>query len=349
MASVHRPSEGLSPLALYERVRGALVLRHYSGRTVEAYVGWVRRYVMFWQRRDPSFLGAREVEGFLTHLAVEGSVSASTQNQALAALMFLYGEVLRIDIGELGEPVRARRPQRLPVVMTREEVRAVLGRMTGVWHLMGSLLYGSGLRLSECVGLRVRDVDFGTRQIFVRQGKGQRDRVTMLPQGLAEALAEHLRGVKARYERDRAEGGGRVQLPQALQFKYPSASGEWPWQWVFPASRRYLDRERKDRQRHHLHETALQRAVREAVLAAGLSKAVSCHTFRHSFATHLLEAGYDIRTIQKLLGHQDLRTTMLYTHVLRRGPMGVTSPLDAVALSNAAGEAWVSPGAPKVS
>ncbi len=325
-------SPSLSPMALYERVRSAGALRHYSSKTVDAYVGWVRRFVMFHQRQNPSFLGAGEIEAFLTHLAVQESVSASTQNQALAALLFLYNDVLGKSVGELGEPVRAKRPHRLPVVMTRDEVRAVLGHMTGGWRLMGSLLYGAGLRLSECVTLRVRDVDFATKQIFIRRGKGQKDRVTMLPQGLVAPLVEHLQAVKKRHERDRKEGGGKVHLPQALTVKYPKAAGEWPWQWVFPASRQYLDAALGERRRHHVHETALQRAVRDAVLASGLSKAVSCHTFRHSFATHLLESGYDVRTIQKLLGHQDLRTTMLYTHVLQRGPLGVTSPLDAAAV-----------------
>ena len=319
-----------SPQALYERVRASGTLRHYSDRTVEAYVAWVRRFVMFHQRQNPSLLGAAEIEAFLTHLAVHDSVSASTQNQALAALLFLYNDVLGKNIEELGTPVRAKRPQRLPVVMTRDEVRAVLSHMKGVWRLMGSLLYGAGLRLSECVSLRVKDIDFSTKQLSVRRGKGQKDRVTMLPQGLIAPLTDHLRVVKKQHERDRSEGRGKVHLPQALALKYPNAAGEWPWQWVFPASRQYLDEELGERRRHHVHETALQRAVRDAVLATGLSKAVSCHTFRHSFATHLLESGYDMRTIQKLLGHQDLRTTMLYTHVLQRGPLGVTSPLDAV-------------------
>jgi integron integrase len=271
----------------------------------------------------------------LGHLAVDESVSSSTQNQALAALVFLYKvflykEVLQKELEPLGELARAKRPVRMPVVMTREEVRLVLSHMTGVWSLMGSLMYGSGLRLSECISLRVRDVDLGGPQLLVRRGKGQRDRATLLPRGLIAPLTEHLRVVKARHERDVADGGGFVQLPDALRVKYPKAAREWPWQWVFPATRQHLDSSTGERHRHHLHETALQRAVRAAVLWSGLSKAVSCHTFRHSFATHLLEAGYDVRTIQRLLGHRDLRTTMIYTHVLQRGPYGVRSPLDAV-------------------
>jgi integron integrase len=320
---------------LLESVRLALAVRHYSERTVEAYVGWVRRFVVFHGRQHPRLLGAREVERFLGHLAVDESVSSSTQNQALAALVFLYKvflykEVLQKELEPLGELARAKRPVRMPVVMTREEVRLVLSHMTGVWSLMGSLMYGSGLRLSECISLRVRDVDLGGPQLLVRRGKGQRDRATLLPRGLIAPLTEHLRVVKARHERDVADGGGFVQLPDALRVKYPKAAREWPWQWVFPATRQHLDSSTGERHRHHLHETALQRAVRAAVLWSGLSKAVSCHTFRHSFATHLLEAGYDVRTIQRLLGHRDLRTTMIYTHVLQRGPYGVRSPLDAV-------------------
>lgn len=231
-------------------------------------------------------------------------------------------------LASLGPVVHAKRPLRLPVVMTREEVAAVLGRLDGVWRLMASLLYGSGLRLLECASLRVKDVDFGGGQILVRRAKGQKDRVTLLPRSLLVSLEAHLLHVKARHQRDLSEGAGRVALPGALGVKYPNAGREWPWQWVFPATRRYLDPVNGEQRRHHLHETALQRAVRLAVLAAGISKPVSCHTFRHSFSTHLLEAGYDIRTIQKLLGHHDVRTTMIYTHVVDRGPFGVKSPLD---------------------
>ena len=313
---------------LLQSVRDALLLRHYSARTIEAYIAWVRRFVVFHGRRHPQSLGANEVAVFLSDLASRGHVSASTQNQALAALLFLYAEVLQRPLGSLGEVVHAKRPTRLPVVMTRPEVDAVLTRLDGVWRLMASLLYGSGLRLLECAELRVKDVDFGGGQLLVRRGKGQKDRATLLPRSLVQPLEAHLAMVRARHELDLREGAGHVELPGALLAKYPNASREWRWQWVFPATRRYIDPVTGEHRRHHLHETALQRAVRSAAVAAGISKPVSCHTFRHSFATHRLEAGYDIRTIQKLLGHQDLRTTMIYTHVLSRGPLGVKSPLD---------------------
>jgi integron integrase len=311
-------------------VRDALVLRHYSPKTVDAYVGWVRRYVIFQERRHPQSMGAREVSAFLSHLAIHLKVSASTQNQALAALLFLYSEVLGRQLGTIGDVVRAKRPARLPMVMTQTEVAAVLAGLHGKWRLMAALLYGSGMRLLECVSLRVKDVDFGGGQVFVRRGKGQRDRVTLLPRTLTAPLEEHLREVRVRHELDLSEGAGRVELPGALRAKYPNAPREWPWQWVFPATRRYVDPVTGEQRRHHVHETALQRAVRVAAVAVGLTKPVSCHTMRHSFATHLLEAGYDIRTIQKLLGHRDIRTTMVYTHVVNRGPLGVKSPLDQV-------------------
>jgi integron integrase len=259
-------------------------------------------------------------------------VSASTQNQALAALLFLYSEVLGRELGNLQDIVHAKRPVRLPVVMTEDEVAAVLSKLRGTWRLMASLLYGSGLRLLECVSLRVKDIDFGNGQILIRRGKGQRDRLGLLPQALREPLATHLTTVHARHQADLSEGAGHVELPSSLGVKYPNASREWPWQWVFPAARRYLDPLTGQQRRHHVHETALQRAVRAAAVAAALGKPVSCHTFRHSFATHLLEAGYDIRTIQKLLGHQDVRTTMIYTHVVKRGPLAVKSPLDRMGI-----------------
>lgn len=303
-------------------------MRHYSPNTIEAYVSWVRRFVLFHQRRHPRELGAEAVSAFLSDLAMRSGVSASTQNQALAALLFLYGEVLQRPLAALGPVVHAKRPARLPVVMTRGEVDAILARLDGVWRLMASLLYGSGLRLLECASLRVKDLDFGNGQIVVRRGKGQKDRTTLLPRSLMAPLGAHLVSVRARHQQDLAEGAGSVVLPGSLGNKYPNASREWPWQWVFPATRRYVDPTSGEQRRHHLHETALQRAVRSAALAAGLSKPISCHTFRHSFATHLLEAGYDIRTIQKLLGHHDVRTTMIYAHVVDRGPFGVKSPLD---------------------
>lgn len=325
------PASGRSS-SLFDRVTQALVLRHYSQKTVEAYVGWVRRYVAFHDRRHPETMGAPEVSAFLSHLATDARVSASTQNQALAALLFLYSEVLDRPLGSVGKIVHAKRSGRLPVVMTREEVAVLLSRLSGPWQLMGGLLYGSGLRLLECVSLRVKDVDLGGVQLLVRRGKGQKDRATLLPRALVAPLEAHLAAVRRRHEADLVEGAGHVELPGALHAKYPNASREWPWQWVFPATRRYVDEATGEQRRHHIHETALQRAVRAAASTAGLNKPVSCHTLRHSFATHLLEAGYDIRTIQKLLGHQDLRTTMIYTHVVNRGPFAVQSPFDRVAV-----------------
>ncbi len=326
MCSAPLPAPSKSPLL--ERVREALALRHYSPKTAAAYVTWVRRFVVFHERRHPLAMGAGEVSVFLTYLAVQRNVSASTQNQALAALLFLYAEVLQRPLEQLGRLVRAKRPARIPIVMTHVEVKAVLAQLDGIWHLMASLLYGSGLRLLECVSLRVKDVDFESGQLMVRRGKGHKDRSTLLPLALVKPLRDHLVRVKERYELDQKDGVEGVELPAALGAKYPNAAREWAWQWVFPASRRYIDTNTGEQRRHHIHETALQRAVRVAAAAAGLSKPVSCHTFRHSFATHLLEAGYDIRTIQKLLGHHDVRTTMVYTHVLNRGPWGVKSPLD---------------------
>jgi integron integrase len=298
---------------------------------VEAYLGWVRRFVEFHGMRHPLVTGAPGVEAFLSHLASAEQVSASTQNQALAALLFLYAHVLQQPLGALGGVVHAQRPRRLPVVMTREEVRRVLARLAGTQRLMASLLYGSGLRLQECVALRVKDVDLGAHQIVVRRAKGMKDRSTPLPLALADTLRSHLDAVRLQHAADLAAGAGSVALPGALRSKYPNAAREWMWQWVFPATRTHLDAASGERRRHHLHETVLQRAVHGAAAAAGLAKPVSCHTFRHSFATHLLEAGYDIRTIQKLLGHSDVRTTMIYTHVLARGPFGVRSPLDGLA------------------
>jgi integron integrase len=323
------PPSGARAPRLLERLQQELRLRHYSPRTEEAYLGWVRRYVRFHNGQHPRDLGPDAISTFLTHLAVEGKVSASTQTQALAALLFLY-DVLGAPVGWLGSLTRAKRPERLPVVLSRGEVAMLLDHLQGTTRLMASLLYGAGLRLQECVELRVKDVDFGSSQLVVRRGKGQKDRITLLPQGLRAALLAHLENVQAQHANDLRLGAGSVELPEALVVKYPHAAQEWPWQWVFPATRTYLDEASGQRRRHHLHETVLQRAVRQAALQASVSKAVSCHTLRHSFATHLLENGTDIRTIQKLLGHQDLRTTMIYTHVLNRGPLGVRSPLDAL-------------------
>jgi integron integrase len=315
-----------SPASLLNKLRSALVVRHYSRRTIEAYLAWVRRFIMFHGRQHPSRLSAPHVLQFLTSLAEVEQVSAGTQNQALAALVFFYTEVLGLPLAQLGSIPRARRPSRLPVVMT--EVQKVLEQLSGVWLLMVSLLYGSGLRSSECIGLRVKDVDLGAKQLMVRRGKGQRDRLAPLPRSISTSLEAHMQRVREQHAADLARGAGYVALPDALRAKYPNAAREWIWQWVFPATRTYIDPTTSERRRHHIHETALQRAVRSAVSRSGVAKLVSCHTFRHSFATHLLESGYDVRTIQKLLGHPDLRTTMVYTHVLQRGPLGVESPLD---------------------
>jgi integron integrase len=313
---------------LLENVRAALRVRHYSVRTERAYVGWIRRYVLFHGKRHPAAMGAPEVSRFLSWLAVEGKVGASTQNQALGALLFLYREALGVELSWLDDLVRAKRPRRLPVVLSREEVRSVLAAMHGAPQLMACLLYGGGLRLLECARLRVKDVDFASNQIVVRSGKGDKDRVTVFPEIAREPLRRHMERVRRLHERDATAGAGWVALPDALSRKYPRAGCEWPWQWVFPATRTYLDPITGQRRRHHLHETVLQRAVHSAVLAARIAKPASCHAFRHSFATHLLEDGADIRTVQTLLGHRDVSTTMIYTHVLNRGPAGVQSPAD---------------------
>jgi integron integrase len=313
---------------LLDRVRGALRVRHYSLRTEQAYVQWIRRFVLYHGTRHPDAMGGPEVSAFLSHLAVDGGVSASTQNQALNALVFLYRDVLGRPLGDLGSLVRARTQRRLPVVLTRGEVRRLLAGLPGVHHLMASLLYGSGLRLMECVRLRVKDLELERLEVLVRDGKGRRDRVTTLSRSLLGALRGQLERARLAHEADLAEGYGDVWLPDALAKKYPSAGREWIWQWVFPAERRSFDPRGGVVRRHHVHEASLQRAVRRAVRGAGIAKPASCHTLRHSFATHLLEAGYDIRTVQELLGHRSVATTMIYTHVLNRGGRGVRSPLD---------------------
>jgi integron integrase len=323
------PAEPARP-RLLDRVRAAARLRHYSRRTEAAYVAWIRRYIFFHGKRHPAELGAAEVTGFLSSLAVHGRVAASTQNQALGALLFLYRDALELDLPWLDGIVRAKRPERLPVVLTREEVAAVLRPLTGVSRLMASLLYGSGLRLLECCRLRIQDLDFARNQIVVRGGKGDKDRVTMLPGVVKADLARHLERVRAQHQRDLHQGAGWVELPTALARKYPNAGREWVWQWVFPATRPYRDRETGQWRRHHLHESVLQRVVKDAARRAGIAKRATPHTLRHSFATHLLEDGRDIGTVQELLGHRDVATTQIYTHVLNRGPSGVKSPIDTI-------------------
>lgn len=302
--------------------------RHMSRLTEEAYVRWIVRYVRYHGLRHPSKLGEKEMREFLSHLAADRNVSASTQSQALAALLFLYVDVLREPVPWITDVIRARRPERLPVVMSREEVLAVLGKMKGAPHLVGLLLYGSGLRLMEALRLRVKDIDLGLNQIMVRGGKGDRDRVTMLPAAARSQLEAQLVRVKRMHERDLAAGGVRTILPHALARKYPNAATELSWQWVFPARKMAFDPKTRMRYRHHLHETVVQREMHAAVRAAKLTKRATCHTFRHSFATHLLEDNHDIRTVQELLGHRNVATTMIYTHVLNRGGLGVKSPVD---------------------
>jgi integron integrase len=313
---------------LMERMSLALRARHYSLRTEQAYAQWVRRFIFFHKLRHPAGMGEPEINAFLTHLAVDAKVSSSTQNQALSAILFLYRHILGREVGQIGDVIRAQRPRRLPVVMNRDEVKTVISYLYGEKKIIATLLYGAGLRLMECLRLRVQDIDFGKNQITVRNGKGDKDRVTMLPQSVKPMLAEHLRRVKHIHEKDLTDGWGMVELPEALGRKYPRAPRLWEWQWVFPQERRWKNPRTRLEGRHHIDESLVQRAVKEAVTRAGLSKRASCHTFRHSFATHLLEAGYDIRTVQELLGHRDLKTTMIYTHVLNRGPAGIRSPLD---------------------
>jgi len=315
---------------LLDQIREACRVRHYSIRTEDAYADWAKRFILFHGKRHPLEMGVAEINRFLTHLAVEGNVSASTQNQAFSAVLFLYLKVLEVEPGRVTGVIRAKRPVRLPVVLSKPEVQAVLGRLRETPRLVGYLLYGSGLRVLEALRLRVHDLDFVTGQILVRAGKGNKDRRVMLPRVVTDPLLAHLDDVKARHAADLADGCGEVYLPEALARKYPKAPREWGWQYVFPARARSTDPRSGAVRRHHLSEQAVQKAVKAAAHGAGLVKAVSPHTFRHSFATHLLEAGYDIRTIQELMGHASVETTMIYLHVLNKGGKGVESPADSL-------------------
>jgi integron integrase len=315
---------------LLDQVRDVIRRKHFSIRTEQSYVDWIRRFILFHNKRHPRDMAEAEVTQFLTHLARDGRVAASTQNQALSALLFLYKQVLKQEIGWLEGVERAKRSARLPVVLTRDEVHKIFAHLHGTPRLMAGLLYGSGLRLMECVRLRVKDIDFGYARITVRDGKGAKDRVTMLPVNLAKPLERHLKKVQAQHEEDLEAGFGSVFLPTAIARKYPRAAKEWAWQYVFPSSRLSFDPRCPEavKQRHHIDETLLQDTVKKAVRASGITKPATCHTLRHSFATHLLERGNDIRTVQELLGHKDVSTTMIYTHVLNKPGIGVKSPLD---------------------
>lgn len=315
---------------LLDMVRDKLRLKHYSLRTEQVYVDWIKRYILFHGKRHPRDMGAREVEAFLTHLAVKRNVSASTQNQAKSALLYLYRQVLEIELPWLDNVTQANVPKRLPVVLSVNEVQSVLARLSGTHALVASLLYGGGLRLMEAVRLRVKDVDFERREIVVREGKGFKDRVTMLPESAVSGLKNHLAKVKAMHEEDLVAGFGEVYLPFALGKKYPNAGREWGWQYVFPSRQLSVDPRSGKTRRHHIDEKGVQRAMKQAVFEAGITKPATPHTLRHSFATHLLQSGYDIRTVQELLGHSDVSTTMIYTHVLNRGGKGVVSPLDQI-------------------
>jgi integron integrase len=322
------PNNEPRPPKLLDQLREALRARHYSPRTEKAYCHWVARYIRFHRYRHPAGMVEPEINEFLTHLAVDEKVSASTQTQALSALLFFYRNVIGYEIGEIQGLVRARATRRLPVVLSPSEVTTLLGELSGEYRLIASVLYGSGLRLMECLELRVQDIDFDRSEITVRRGKGGKDRITMIPQSLAPQMRMHLERVRRVHERDLAAGWGRVALPEALARKYPNAATEWAWQWVFPQQTRWRDPRTGEQGRYHVHETLVQRAVKDAARRTGIPKKVTCHTLRHSFATHLLESGYDIRTIQELLGHSSVNTTMIYTHVLNRGGLAVRSPID---------------------
>lgn len=318
------------PKKLLDQVRDRLRTKHYSIRTEKSYISWIRRFILFHGKQHPQNLGVKEIEAFLTHLAVNRNVASSTQNQAFNAILFLYREILKVDFDEKIDAIRAKKPKRLPVVMAKSEVMVVLKTMTGAPAMMCKLMYGGGLRTMECLRLRVKDIDFTLNQIIVRNGKGAKDRVTVFPEQIKPALQDHLNRVKLLHKKDLEDGHGEVYLPYALSRKYPKAPIQWVWQYVFPSQSLSTDPRSGKIRRHHLHQVTLHRAVKRAAHLAGIKKPVSCHTFRHSFATHLLEDGYDIRTVQELLGHQDVSTTMIYTHVLNRGGKAVISPLDSL-------------------
>ena len=316
------------PKKLLEQVSDAIRIKHYSLRTEKTYIEWIKRYIIFHKKQHPKDMGAEEIQAFLTHLASDKTVSASTQNQALSAILFLYRHVIKKDIDLPTNLFRAQKSKTLPTVLTHQEAMTVISKMAGIPQLMTKILYGSGIRLMECLRLRVKDIDFGNHQIIVRDGKGEDDRATILPDSIIPSLENHLKNVKIIHQKDLSEGFGETSLPYALAKKYPNASKEWLWQYIFPASVRSIDPISKQTKRHHADPSVLQKAIRQAALTTDLTKPVSPHTFRHSFATQLLQNGYDIRTVQELLGHKDVKTTMIYTHVLQRGGQAVKSPLD---------------------
>ena len=317
------------PRKLLDQVSDAIRIKHYSHRTEKTYIEWIRQYILFHQKRHPKDMGAEQIQAFIAHLATHRTVSASTQNQALSAILFLYRHVLQKEIDLPSDTVRAEKSKTLPTVLTHPEAMAVIGKMTGTPQLMTKILYGSGLRIIECLRLRVKDIDFGNHQILVRDGKGEDDRSTILPESLIPILRIHLKTVQAMHQKDLNDGFGEVYLPYALAKKFPGAPKEWMWQYLFPASALSTDPFSKKTMRHHSDPSSLQKAIRNAAQRAGMNKPVTPHTFRHSFATHLLQSGYDIRTVQELLGHKDVKTTMIYTHVLQRGGLAVKSPLDS--------------------
>ncbi|MBN1781125.1 integron integrase [bacterium] len=324
---IQESSQGGSP-RLLDQVRAELRLRHYSYRTEKSYIFWIRQYIYFHGKKHPDDLGEKEITGFLTHLAVIKKVAASTQNLALCAIVFLYKHVLKKDPGNFNDLVWAKKPSRIPVVFSRDEVRTILNRLDGVHRIMATLLYGAGLRLRECLNLRIKDIEFDFNQILVRNAKGGKDRVVPLPQKLKEPLKEQIARVKKIHQQDLEDGYGSVYLPNALERKYPNAARQFGWQYVFPAHQISTDPISGTRRRHHLYDSVLQKAVKNAIRKSGIYKHAGCHNLRHSFATHLLEDGYDIRTVQELLGHNDVKTTMIYTHVLNKGGLAVTSPAD---------------------